>query len=289
MKYIFLLNSFTIKEKINEVIKKVTLYANQNKIDYEIEVNSPTYDTEDIIRKYKKDDCLIIVIGGDGVINRAVNEIVKTNLKLAVIPYGTGNDYYKTIKRDLSPGINKVDVVKINKKYFVNTACFGIDADIANNKKTIKTKLIPKSQKYNAAIVYNYFKYKCKDFELEVNGKKIKDKFTTIAIANGSYYGGGFKIGPTSNITDGVIEVYYATYLSKPQIIPLILKIKNGTHEYDKHITKIETKKVIIKSPCEVIANIDGEELQDDKFVIEVLPNELEVFYDEDMVNYLSK
>ena len=279
MKYIFLINSFTVKEKINEVIKKVTQYAITNKLDYEIEVNSPTYDTEDIIRKYKKDNHLIITIGGDGVINRAVNEIINTNLKLAVIPYGTGNDFYKSVKRDLEPGLNKVDVVRINKKYFVNTACFGIDADIANNKNAVKTKLIPKSQRYNASIVYNYFKFKFKHLELNMNGKKIKDDFTTIAICNGTYYGGGFKIGPTSNIKDGIFEVYYALKLPKLKIVPLILKIKNGTHETDKNITKLEGTKLTIKSPQPISANIDGEEIKDG----------IEIFLDKDMVDTLCK
>ena len=122
-----------------------------------------------------------------------------------------------------------------------------------------------------------------------MNGKKISDAFTTIVICNGTYYGGGFKVGPNSKINDGKFEVYLAGNLSKPQIIPLILKIKNGTHETDKHITKFEGTKLSIKSPEDIIANIDGEELKDNKFDIEMIPHGIELFYDPDMVNSLCK
>ena len=57
---------------------------------------------------------------------------------LGVIPVGTGNDFYKSILKQNTKLYEKVDVAKINDKYFINIACFGIDADVGNNTKIIK-------------------------------------------------------------------------------------------------------------------------------------------------------
>ena len=59
----------------------------------------------------------------------------------------------------------KEDVAQINDKYFINIACFGIDADVGNNTKIIKNKLIPIKQRYNASLIYTFFKYKNKEAE----------------------------------------------------------------------------------------------------------------------------
>ena len=69
-------------------------------------------------------------------------------------------------------------------------------------------RLIPKKQKYNIALVYNFFKYKCRKLEVHCNEELIVDNFTTIAVCNGSYYGSGYNIGPSSNLHDGELEVY---------------------------------------------------------------------------------
>ena len=81
----------------------------------------------------------------------------------------------------------KEDVAQINDKYFINIACFGIDADVGNNTKIIKNKLIPIKQRYNASLIYTFFKYKNKEAEFTSKEEKQQGKFTTIVIANGMY------------------------------------------------------------------------------------------------------
>lgn len=288
MKHIFLINSFTIKKRLEEVKGKIISYAKDNELDYVIEVNSKTLSTEEILKKYKAGRNLIIVFGGDGIVNRTVNVLAGTDNKLMLIPYGTGNDFYKTVKKELKPGLNKIDVVRINDKYFVNTACFGIDADVANTKDRITTDLIPRQLKYYLALIYVFFIYKCRSLKINVGNKEIENKYTTIAICNGSYYGGSFNIGPKSSILDNKLEIYLVNKLNRFSMMNLILKMKNGKHENDKRVEKIIDNKLTISSPKKIAANIDGEKLVANEFDIEIIRKGMNIYYDEDMLERLK-
>ena len=203
---------------------------------------------------------------------------------LGVIPVGTGNDFYKSILKQNTEMYEKIDVAQINDKYFINIACFGIDADVGNNTKIIKNKLIPIKQRYNASLIYTFFKYKNKEAEFTSKEEKQQGKFTTIVIANGMYYGGGFQIAPNSKYNDGLLDVYYAKDLKKYELLGLVLKIKKGTHEQSKSINKFQTTEITIKLKEQTICNIDGDEITDTNFKIKLLPQAITLYNNQELI-----
>lgn len=289
MKHIFILNSFTLKDDVEKIKQKIKDYCIRENIDYIIEVNSPKLNTEDIVEKYRQTKNIIIAVGGDGTINRIINVISGTKNILGIIPLGSGNDFHKSIKKYLKTEYNNCDLVKINNKYFINTACFGIDADVAHNKGKIKSKWIPKSQRYTAALIKTFFEYKCKELTIEINGKKINGEYATVAVCNGMYYGGGYKISPTSDPTNGLLDVYIVDKINKFRMINLILKMRDGKHTQEKEVQHYETTKLTIKSPKKIVANIDGEELESTQFDIEIIKNGIEIYYDKKLIDYITK
>ena len=289
MKYVFIINSFTVKKNLNKIVNNIEEYCKDNNIKYILEINSKKYSTEDILKKYQNSKNIIIAVGGDGMINRVLQGIVNTKNILGFIPHGTGNDLYKNVKKNFKNGNNLCDLVKINDKYFINVACFGIDADVANSKDEIKFKNLPKSSSYIVSLLKTFFKYKNKKFEVKINDKIIKDDFATIAVCNGSYYGNGFNIGPTSILNDGKLEVYIAKNISKLKMFSLILKMHGGHHEKSKNIEKIVTDKLIVKSPKLTKCNIDGDVLEAKTFNIEIIKNGITLYYDANLVKKVSK
>ena len=289
MKHIFLVNSFTLKEDINKLLQNIKDYCEKEKLDYEIEINNEFNSTEDILKKYKKTRNIIFSIGGDGTLNRVVNALVNTNNVIGVIPYGTGNDFHKSVIKQFKKGINECDLIKINKKYFINTACFGIDADIAYNKESITSPLIPRGQRYNASIVKTFASYRPRYFKIETNNKELEGNFATVIVCNGEYYGNGFHVAPYSNLNDDKFDVYIVKHLNKVSLAALILKLKNGKHENDKNVIKISTNKIKLKLKEYVHSNIDGELLKDNKFDIELCKKKIEVYYDKKLIDYLKK
>lgn len=289
MKYIFMINNFTLKEDINTLIHNIKKYCEKEKVSYEIEINNEFNSTEDILKKYKKSKNIIFSIGGDGTLNRVVNALAQTDNIIGVIPFGTGNDFYRSMQKQFKKGINKCDLIKINDRYFINTACFGIDADIANSKDEIKSKFIPRSQKYNASIIKSFVNYKPRHFKIEIENKILENDYATVVVCNGEYYGNGYNIGATSKLNDNKIDVYLVNHLNRISLAKLILKMKNGNHENDKNVIKITTNKLTIKLNERIKSNIDGEILEDNKFNIELLPKKMEIFYDEKLIKTLKQ
>ena len=285
MKHVFLVNKFSLKNKTDQVRAIVEEVCKKRNIDYIIEQNSEEESTEDILKRYQDTKDIIIAIGGDGTINRVLNGIAGTQNVLGYIPYGTGNDFYRVNKELLTEEINKIDLVRINEKYFINTACFGIDADIANSDEIVHSKLIPKKQRYNISLIYHLLKYKAKQMTVDVHSDITKGEFTTVIVCNGRYYGGGYKVAPHSTLDDGLVDVYLVNKTSKPNMAKVIMSIKSGAHEKAKIVKKLQTDKLTIVSPTPISSNIDGEKLTANEFNIEVIPKGIDVYYNQPLID----
>ena len=122
-----------IKKDISKIVKNFQGSGFQVQTEYTTIEN----DAENIIKDKASDDEIVIAIGGDGTLNEAVNGITKENknVKLGFIPYGTTNDFAKTLnipidKYSLSKKINntvvrKCDTGKFNDTYFNYVSAYG--------------------------------------------------------------------------------------------------------------------------------------------------------------------
>ena len=288
MKYIFIVNESAGRGKCKKILPNIENACKIRDIEYEIRYISKEKSGYDIALEYKEQENVIYIVGGDGTLTITLPALIGTKNKLAIIPAGSGNDTYRTIKK-MENKETQIDIGKINETYFINVACTGIDAEIGNNMDKLRNTIIPTGQLYNASIVYTFVKFKQKKMRLKTNIKDIEEKYTILSICNGSYYGGGFKIAPKSRLTDGLLDIYYVEEMAKLKMIPLILKLKKGKHEGRRKVHKFRTNHVEIELDEEVTFNVDGEKLTDKRFVIDVLPKAITLFNDNDFVEEVMK
>ena len=283
MKYIFIINAIAGNGKYKKILPNIENACKERNIEYEIRYIIKEKDASSIAKEYKDEENIIYVVGGDGTITRTLSGIVGTKNKLGILPAGSGNDTYRTIKR-MPKGETAIDLAKINETYFINVACTGIDAEVANNVDIVKNMKISPSQIYNASIIYTFIKFKTKRVKINTNIKNIDEKYTILSICNGEYYGGGFNIAPKAELTDGLLDIYYAEEMPKIKMIPLILKLKNGKHEGKRRIHKFRTNHVEIDFDEDITFNVDGEKLTNNHFIIDILPKVITIYNDDEFV-----
>ena len=289
MRYVYLVNRFNLKEKTEQIINRLKTVSDEFMRDYEIVVTDKIEDIKDTIERYKDHSDILTAIGGDGSINLLLNSIINTNNVLSFIPSGTGNDFCRASMQNLENGIHEVDIVKINDRYFINVACFGIDADIANDERYIHNKLIPSSLQYHAGVVHHFLTYKPRKLKVECEKQIYENEYTTVVVANNRYYGGGYNVSPLSSISDGKMEVLIVDKLDKINMAKTILSMKDGKHLQNPALKSITTNKVSISADSGFYANIDGEALYSDRFDMQIIPKGFKVEFNKEFINKVIK
>ena len=68
-------------------------------------------------------------------------------------------------------------------------------------------------------------------------------------------------------------------------MISTILSMKDGKHETHEGVRKIITNNLSIKSEESIDSNLDGEKYTNNNFDIEVIPNGITIFNNQDLLN----
>ena len=190
--YVYLINRFQLHNKSNEVMEELRKVSEELGRDYEFVVSDTPEEAHKALEGFRDKDYVITAVGGDGSINHVLNAIVGTRNILAFIPHGTGNDFCRTCMESMENGIHEVDLIRVNDRFCINVACFGIDADIANDDTFIHSRWIPRTMRFNAGVIGHFLRYKRgRRLRVESNGEIREGNFATVIAANCRYYTAG--------------------------------------------------------------------------------------------------
>lgn len=286
MKYYFIINPKSGKLNKKNLEDNIRNACLKREIPYEILYTECAGDAKRLAKGIDDtEECVVFSVGGDGSLNEVLNGIADSENKiLGNIPTGSGNDFEKTLKL-FDNGIHNVDVGKINGMYFINVACIGLDADVANNLLTLRhKKWIPVKQRYNVSLVYTFFKYKFKRLKLQMGESTLDTECTILAVCNGQCYGGGFRIAPHAIINDGMFDIYLVKKTAKPRILPVLLKLLRAKHESSPIVKRYSDDRIVVDSEEEYTFNVDGELLTSNHFELEIIKNGIKIFNDRNFV-----
>lgn len=230
-------------------------------------------------------DC-VAVAGGDGSVNEAVNGYVgvaRENQALAVIPLGTGNDFAKVLgigndwrhacDRIASGRRRRVDAGRCNGHVFANGIGAGFDAQVALEANGIRW--LQGNAVYGLALARTLLlRYSTPNARIVHDGGTIETRITMLAAANGTTYGGAFRIAPDADIADGMLDLMVADRLSRAGIIGFIPHVLRGTHVGRKGVTMVRTRRLVVETDEPLVVHADGEIIDRaaKRLEIEVLP-----------------
>ena len=231
------------------------------------ETQSPQ-DFHHFIQEYKNQVNLIIIGGGDGTLNLAVDSLVETGLPLGILPLGTANDLARTLGipvalfeacRAIATGKKRyIDLGIVNGKYFFNVASIGLSVDITNNlTKEAKrrwgvlayaitaSKMILQSRPFTA--------------EIRCNGESKIVKTLQVAVGNGKHYGGGMSIAHDATIDDQRLDLYSLEVKYCWQFIGMLPSIWQGKYQESFGFRSLSSSVISIYTRKPRPINTDGE------------------------------
>ena len=281
MKYVFIINPASGKTDYDK-IKENIIKTLENE-EYEIyETKAPKEATEIASRFKNEENTIVYSVGGDGTLNEVVNGIAEGKCKLGIIPTGSGNDFYRTLKEAQTENV-RLDLGKVNGRYFINIASVGMDAETCNNANKIKSKIKLHSS-YYLALIHTFLTFKSKSLKLKIDKNVYAGDYIIAAICNGKYYGGGFKIAPVASFDDNQFDIYLVSKAGKLTLIKILLALLKSEHEKYNEVRKYTGKNITITSENNLIVNIDGEITISKNIEIEMIEDALIIYNNNELV-----
>jgi diacylglycerol kinase (ATP) len=287
-KIIYLINPISgVKEKQNSIriIEEATRSVG---IDFEIMYTNPQGNYHFLKNKIEEELFTDVVIcGGDGTINKVVKSLIDVDVKVGIIPLGSGNGLAnaakipKKIEKALSViftgNASYIDSFYINDNFSCMLCGLGFDAKVAHDFAQQTTRGL---STYIRQTIKNFFTAQTYSFDITIRGKCFNTEAYFISIANSNQFGNDFTIAPRASLNDGLIDLVVVKKMSKIKMVFCVFKqiFTGKLYEYDeamfmkKDILYFQSDKFIIKNFSSAPLHIDGEPEQTaPRFSVEVI------------------
>ena len=224
----------------------------------------------------------LIIVGGDGIIHRALPALANTTLPVGIVPSGTGNDFAralgiptntaKAVARALMDGVG-VDLLNDGDSWAASVVTGGWSGDV--NERAEKLAFPKGQQRYTVATLLELGQMRPVGLRLDVDGVVHELDVTLLAVGNTSYFGGGMRVCPNASPADGRLEVALLEPVSAVRLLPIIPKIFAGKHVDHPKVKVFQGSSVKIELEAALWA--DGERFGSGDAELTVVPNAIHI------------
>ena len=220
----------------------------------------------------------IVVVGGDGALNDAINGIMLSNaehkedIAIGIIPNGIGNDFarYWDIGMDYKQAVDwiiknrhrKIDVgfcnfydgEKHQRRYFLNAINIGFGARIVKVTDGTKRFWGVKFLSYLAAFFLLFFERNLYRMHLRINDEHIRGRIMTVCVGSACGYGQT----PSAVPYNGWL---YVSVIYRPQLLQTmsgLWMLIQGRILNHKVVKSYRTKKVKVLRAKNAAVDLDG-------------------------------
>ncbi len=228
----------------------------------------------------------VVAAGGDGTIALALRGTAGTEVPVALLPFGTGNQLAlnfdvpvsleDSVRVAVEGTVERIDLGRIGGDYFALIAGAGLDADVMASATTelknrlgflayfiggLKHVITPRSAKYRIV---------ADDTELEIEASMV-------LLANAGVLGAGglpveLRVAPRTSFQDGLLDVAIFAPRHLPDMAGMLWRMAMHKYSGDDRMIFLQAKKVLVESDPPVAAQIDGEVGGETPIEAEVVP-----------------
>ncbi|MDR7112809.1 MULTISPECIES: diacylglycerol kinase [Microbacterium] len=238
----------------------------------------------------------VVVAGGDGTVNLAIQEVAGTGIPLGIVPSGTGNDFAATLGlRELdataaadaiAAGVTRaIDLARVTRedgstRYFGSVLASGFDSKVNDRANAMRW---PRGgSRYNIAILVEFLTLAGIPYEVELEladgtREHVGGDLVMATVGNGRTYGGGIPICPDADPADGLLDVVLVRPAGRLRLLRLLPRVYRGTHAGVSEVAMRRVRSVRLSSPG-VTAYADGDPIGALPVTVDVAPGALTIF-----------
>jgi len=218
----------------------------------------------------------VIVIGGDGTVQEAVNGLLarESPAELGIVPLGSGNDLARSLGLPTELGsawrvavgreTRSIDVARARngdgtERWFASAGGIGFDAQVA-------AAMIERSGwqagrgGYLLTTLNELRRFSNRPIRLTMDGSSSDHDVLLVAIANGAYYGGGMRIAPDAEPDDGLLDVCIVGDISRLTAIRQLPNLYRGTHVRHPQVRMNRGRTIEVDGDGYTRVHLDGEQ-----------------------------
>jgi YegS/Rv2252/BmrU family lipid kinase len=232
----------------------------------------------------------VIVSGGDGTINEALQGLVGTNVRLGIWPKGTAN----VLARELKIPLNLTGAADViargrtstvhvgcaiveqtgERRYFFLMAGVGLDASVVRHVRPGLKRRVGEAAFWYAGLGH-LAHWQPVTFRVEIEGESFPATFA--AIGNAPHYGGNLAITPRAHLDQPEFEVCLVDSHSRLHYLYLLSHAmrEGGVSEQARGVRFIRTTRTRVEG--DALVQVDGELIGSLPMSFEVAPNSIEI------------
>lgn len=227
----------------------------------------------------------VVAVGGDGLVNMALQVVAGTTVPLGVVPAGAGNDFARALGYSLEDPVSAtrhvvagstrlVDLGRVAGRWFGGVLGAGFDSMV--NERANRMSWPHGRARYNLAILAELRTFRPLPFSLDLDGEAWDTEAMLVAVANSPSYGGGMRVCPDARLDDGVLDVMVLGPMSRVEFVRVFPTVYKGTHVHNPAVTIKRASSITVSAPG-VTAYADGERVALLPVVCESVPQALHV------------
>ncbi|MFE9206430.1 diacylglycerol kinase [Micromonospora sp. NPDC006431] len=189
----------------------------------------------------------LVAVGGDGTVHRALQAVAGTAVPFGPVPAGTGNDFaadtgfpadpvaaVEVIVDALRGGrTHPVDLARLTSadggvRWYGAVLAAGFDAIV--NERANRMRWPRGPRRYDLAILVELARLRPRRYRLRLDGEEHELDGVLVAVGNCASYGGGMRICPDADPTDGLLDVVVGGRFDRRTLIRVKPRIYQGTH-----------------------------------------------------------
>jgi diacylglycerol kinase (ATP) len=230
---------------------------------------------------------LLVVIGGDGTVNEVVNGVANTDVEIAVLPCGTGQDFGRThgipsdfdgaVRVALAGVTRTIDLGRVElgggtSRFFANVGSAGMSGAVARRANEMTKRLGGKAT-FFYALTREFLAWQNTHVVVELDdGVRREGAMHDVIVANGHWHGGGMKLAPDAEQDDGLFDVVFIGDVNKLDFLTTAPKLYSGRYLSHPKVELLRSSSVAISATEPLPLEVDGEPIGTTPARFEVVP-----------------